>query len=67
MSQKELEMHMRQIIDKLSSGTEFFVRDIIADPPALLGRHLFKDIQNGTITNVCFIGKVDGIDRYRKL
>lgn len=67
MSQQELEIHMRQLIDKLSTGTVFTLSDIIPDPPALLGRRLYEGVQSGNIGNVCCIGKSAGVETYKKL
>lgn len=67
MKHKELEMHMKQLIDKLAPGTEFMLRELIPNPPSLLGRYLYEGVQNGTIPGVCFIGKVAGVDKYKKV
>lgn len=62
-----LENQMKSVIAALDAGTEFYLRNIISDPPAGLGRHLYEGVANGTIPNVAFIGNSEGIDRYRKL
>lgn len=66
MSYTALENQMRSIISNLSAGTEFFLRDIIVNPPAQLGRTLFEEVQSGTIPNVVCFEKVDGVEHYRK-
>ena len=67
MSIITLENQMRSIISSLRPGTEFFLRDIIENPPALLGRRLNKAVKSGDIADVMFIGMIEGYDRYRKL
>lgn len=66
MSYTALENQMRSIISNLSAGTEFFLRDIIMNPPAQLGRTLFEEVQSGKIPNVECFEKVDGVEHYRK-
>ena len=51
----------------MTPGTEFLLRDITNNPPSLLGRLLYKDVQNGIIPNVLLIGKVSGVNKYRKI
>ena len=67
MGQEVLENQMRNVINCLPPGKIFFLRDIISNPPARLGRTLFEKVQNGTITNVKYLTKVDGIEQYQKL
>lgn len=67
MSHKELEIHMKQLINKLAPGTEFMLRDLIPNPPSLLGKHLNEGVRNGTIKDVRFVGKVENVDKYIKL
>lgn len=67
MSFNELECQMKNIISNLKPETEFLLRDIIANPPALLGRKLNEGVKDGTIPDVEFIGIIDGYDKYRKL
>ena len=68
MSQQELEIHMIQLIEKLATGMEFTLKDLILDPPAQLGRKLYEGVASGKIPNVkCLGNKVDGIERYIKL
>lgn len=67
MSQETLENQMKAIIDSLPTGKEFQLSDIISDPPALLGRRLFEDVQSGKIENVkCITGVDDTVQRYKK-
>lgn len=67
MSHKVLENQMRSVINALPSGQTFFLRDIISNPPARLGRTLFDKVQSGTISNVKYLTKIDGIEQYQKL
>lgn len=67
MSYTVLENQMRSIIANLPSGEKFFLRDIIPNPPAQLGRTLYEEAQNGTISNVRCIAKVDNVEQYEKL
>lgn len=63
----ELYTTMVDKIKKIESNKEFFLRDIIETPPALLGRWLFDNVANGIITDVEHLGN-DGTnpERYRK-
>lgn len=65
MSYKPLENQMRSIIVSLPPKTIFFLRDIIPNPPAQLGRTLFKEVQRGTIPNVQYLTKVNGVEQYK--
>ena len=67
MSYKQLENQMNSIINSLKPGEKFFLRDIIPNPPAQLGRTLYESVENGTIPNVKFIAKVNNADQYEKL
>lgn len=67
MGMKALENQMKCIILSLAPRTEFVLRDIINDPPALLGRKLYEGVADGTIPNVEYIGKEEGIDKYKKI
>lgn len=67
MSYTALENQMRSIISSLSSGEKFFLRDIISNPPAQLGRTLYQEVQSGAIPNVQYVAKVDGVEQYEKL
>ena len=67
MSYIVLENQMKSVINGLPKGTNFMLRDIINDPPALLGRRLYEGVQNGEIRNVVYNKKVDGVESYTKL
>ena len=67
MGHEVLENQMRSIINSMPLGKTFFLRDIIANPPARLGRTLFEEVQSGAITNVKYLTKVDGIEQYQKM
>jgi len=43
-------------IDALPSGATFKLRDLIDTPPTLLGRWLFDNVANRSITNVKHLG-----------
>ena len=62
-----LYMKMVTEIKKLRNGKEFYLRDIIATPPALLGKWLHDAVRNGQIECVEHLGS-DGTntERYRK-
>ena len=57
---------MRSIISSLKPETEFILRDIIDNPPALIGRRLKGAVESGSITGVVFIGKFEGYNKLRK-
>lgn len=67
MGYEVLRNQMQSVICNLPAGTEFAIKDIISNPPARLGRTLFEEVQNGTIKNVQCLGKVDGVEQYKKL
>lgn len=67
MSDKALENQMKSVISNLKSGEKFFLRDIISNPPTLLGRKLYESVENGSIPNVKFIAKINGADQYEKM
>jgi hypothetical protein len=64
---KALENQMISVINSLKPETEFLLRDIISNPPALLGRVLHDGVTDGTIPNVIYIGNQDGVDKYKKI
>lgn len=66
MSFQVLENQMKSIIKTLDAGTEFYLKDIINDPPSRLGVTLYQGVADGSIPDVTFIGKVEGCDKYRK-
>lgn len=63
----ELYKTMESKIQKLPSGREFYLRDIIGNPPALLGRWLFENVENGKIPDVIHIESAIKPERYRKI
>lgn len=67
MGFQPLENQMKSVIYSMKPGTEFMLRDIIAFPPAVLGRILYRAVQSGEIENVICIEKGKGQDKYRKL
>ncbi len=67
MSYKQLENQMKSIIKNLECGEKFFLRDIIPNPPAQLGRMLYEGVENGEIPNVRYIAKLNGSDQYEKI
>ncbi|MFB1050540.1 hypothetical protein [Paraliobacillus sp. JSM ZJ581] len=62
----EMYKRMVEIINNKQSGEEFYLRDIIDTPPALLGRWLFDNVANGKIQNVEHLGN-DGTNPERYL
>lgn len=55
-------------IDKLESGKSFIIRDLINTPPALIGRWLYQNVDNGTVKNVIHDGKDSvGTEKYKKV
>ncbi len=62
-----LENQMKSVINSLPAGTTFMLRDIISDPPALLGRHLYEGVQSGEIPNVVYNRRIDGVESYTKI
>lgn len=66
MSYKALENQMKSVIKSLDSGTEFYLSDIICNPPSGLGVPLYRGVEDGSIPNVTFLGKIGKADKYRK-
>lgn len=55
-------------IEKLPAGQKFFLRDIIPNPPILMGRWLFDNVAKGNITNVIHLGKIGAdAEQYQKM
>lgn len=55
-------------IGRLPKNSEFVLRDIIATPPALIGRWFYENVKNGRVKNLEHIGKDEGgVEKYRKL
>ena len=52
----ELYAQMVKKIADLAPNSEFYLRDIIDTPPALLGRWLFDNVKNGKIPSVVHLG-----------
>lgn len=67
MSYNVLKNQMRSTINSLPAGEKFFLRDIISNPPAQLGRTLFEEVQSGAIANVKYLSTVDGVEQYQKM
>lgn len=67
MSYNVLVNQMKSIITNLPSGEKFFLSDIVADPPARLGRTLYDAVVSGDIPNVKYIGQENGIALYQKI
>lgn len=67
LSYTELEEHIKNLIEKLEPGTEFFLKDILVNPPAQLGRFLYKEVSEGRIKNVIYLNNVVGVEKYKKV
>ncbi|HEY9060043.1 MAG TPA: hypothetical protein VIO64_06010 [Pseudobacteroides sp.] len=63
---EELYKQVIRRIDDLESGSEFYLRDIITMPPALLGTWLSVDVESGKIPDVERLGFVVSAQKYRK-
>lgn len=66
MSYNVLVNQMKSIITNLPPGEKFFLSDIVADPPARLGRTLYDAVVSGDIPNVKYIGQEKGTALYQK-
>ena len=59
---------MRSIINNLPPGTEFYLNEIISNPPAQIGRKFYEDVHNNKIKDViCITQSNDSIQKYRKI
>ena len=55
-------------ISSLPKGKEFVLRELIATPPALIGRWFYENVNNGLVKNVEHIGKAEGgIEKYKRI
>ncbi len=48
-------------ISSLPKGKEFALRELIATPPALIGRWFYENVNNGIVKNVEHIGKAESV------
>lgn len=67
MSYKAQENLMRSVISSLKPGEKFFLRDIVSETHPQLGITLLKEVRNGDIPNVKYVGTVKGVDQFEKL
>ena len=55
-------------ISTLPKGKEFVLRELIATPPALIGRWFYENVSNGLVKNVEHIGKAEGgAEKYKRI
>ncbi|MFS9312330.1 hypothetical protein QM389_01990 [Streptococcus oralis] len=55
-------------IGSLPKGKEFVLRELIATPPALIGRWFYENVNNGLVKNVEHIGKAEGgVEKYKRI
>ena len=62
---------MTTLLNKISSlpkGKEFVLRELIAKPPALIGRWFYENVNKGLVKNVEHIGKAEGgVEKYKRI
>ena len=52
----------------LPKGEEFVLRELIATPPALIGRWFYENVNKGLVKNVEHIGKAEGgVEKYKRI
>ena len=55
-------------ISSLPKDKEFVLRELIATPPALIGRWFYENVKNGLVKNVEHIGKAEGgVEKYKRI
>ena len=55
-------------ICSLPKDKEFVLRELIATPPALIGRWFYENVNNGLVKNVEHIGKAEGgVEKYKRI
>ena len=55
-------------INSLPKEKEFVLRELIATPPALIGRWFYENVNNGFVKNVEHIGKAEGgVEKYKRI
>lgn len=57
MAMKITQIDPKQIINSTLGEGEFYLSDLINNPPALLGRFLYQRVADGTIDNVISLGR----------
>ena len=54
-------------ISSLPKDKEFVLRELIATPPALIGRWFYENVNNGLVKNVEHVGKAEGgVEKYKR-
>ena len=55
-------------ISSLPKDKEFVLRELIATPPALIGRWFYENVNKGLVKNVEHIGKAEGgVEKYKRI
>ena len=55
-------------ISSLPKGKEFVLRELIATPPALIGRWFYENVNKRLVKNVEHIGKAEGgVEKYKRI
>lgn len=55
-------------ISSLPKNKEFVLRELIATPPALIGRWFYENVNNGLVKNAEHIGKAEGgVEKYKRI
>ena len=67
MIYKAQENLMRSVISSLKPGEKFCLKDVVSGAPSQLGITLLKEVKNGDIPNVKYVGKINRVEQYEKL
>jgi len=55
-------------ISSLPKDKEFVLRELIATPPALIGRWFYENVNKGLVKNVELIVKAEGgVEKYKRI
>ena len=65
---KKIQVMLTYKISFLPKDKEFVLRELIATPPALIGRWFYENVNKGLVKNVEHIGKAEGgVEKYKKI
>lgn len=65
MYYRDVETKIREAISKFEKNKEFYLREIISDPQAHIGKEFRQAVDNGEFPNVEFVSCDGDADKYR--
>lgn len=68
MAKKIKDLDPNQIINPTLNKGEFYLKDIISNPPTILGRYLYERVKDGKISDVIPLGRIgENPNKYKKI